>query len=38
VAGLWWLQSEIDWIENHTIDVYRGSTGGPLRASVPLGK
>lgn len=32
------LNSEIDWIEAHTIDVYRGESGGPLRGSVPLGK
>jgi hypothetical protein len=33
------LGSEIDWIESHTLDVYRGGTGGgPLRESVPLGR
>jgi len=32
------LGSEIEWIENHTVDVYRGSSGGPLRESVPMGK
>jgi hypothetical protein len=32
------LNSEIDWIENHTLDVYRGQSGGPLRESVPLGR
>src|SRR6185436_18193648 len=30
------LNSEIDWIESHTLDVYRGNSGGPLRESVPL--
>ena len=32
------LDSEIDWIESHAIDVYRGAEGGPLRESVPLGR
>jgi hypothetical protein len=32
------LGSEIEWIESHTLDVYRGTTGGPLRQSVPIGK
>jgi len=30
------LNSEIDWIEDHTLDVYRGTEGGSLRQSVPL--
>jgi len=30
------LGSEIDWIEYHTLDVYRGSQSGPLQQSVPL--
>jgi hypothetical protein len=32
------LSSEIDWIESHTFDVYRGTGGGPLQESVPLGR
>jgi len=32
------LGSEIDWIENHAINVYRGTSGGPLRESVPMGR
>jgi hypothetical protein len=32
------LSSEIDWIEDHTLDVYRGTSGGPLRQSVPMGR
>ena len=32
------LGSEIEWIENHTVDVYRGTSGGPLRESVPIGR
>jgi hypothetical protein len=32
------LGSEIDWIEGHTLDVYRGTSGGPLRESVPMGR
>lgn len=31
------LNSEIDWIENHTVDVYRGADG-PLRESMPMGR
>ena len=33
------LCSEIDWIENHTLDVNRGKgTNGPLEQSVPMGR
>jgi len=32
------LASEIDWIEDHALDVYRGSSGGPVRESIPLGR
>ena len=32
------LDSEVDWIENHTLDVYHGQSGGPLRESIPLGR
>jgi len=32
------LGSEIDWIEDHALDVYRGTTGGPLRESIPMGR
>ena len=32
------LGSEIDWIEGHTLNVYRGTSGGPLRESVPMGR
>ena len=32
------LNSEVDWIESHTLDVYRGSDGGPLRQSIPMGR
>src|SRR5436853_27601 len=33
------LCSEIDWIENHTLDVNRGTgTSGPLQQSVPMGR
>jgi len=32
------LGSEIDWIENHALNVYRGTSGGPLRESVPMGR
>ncbi len=30
------LNAEVDWIENHTLDVYRGTGGGPLEQSVPV--
>jgi hypothetical protein len=30
------LNAEIDWIEAHTLDVYRGTGGGPLEHSVPM--
>ena len=29
------LNTEIDWIEDHALDVYRGTSGGPLERSVP---
>ncbi len=29
------LNVEIDWIEDHAINVYRGSSGGPLEHSIP---
>jgi hypothetical protein len=29
------LGSEIDWIESHTLDVYRGTSSGPLDRSIP---
>jgi hypothetical protein len=32
------LSSEIDWIESHTLDVYRGDRSGPLEQSVPIGR
>ena len=32
------LGSEIDWIEAHALDVYRGVGGGPLEQSVPIGR
>jgi len=31
------LGSELDWIENHTLDVYRGGQSGPLQQSFPIG-
>ena len=30
------LDAEIDWIEAHALDVYRGDGGGGLERSVPL--
>jgi hypothetical protein len=32
------LNDEVDWIERHAIDVYRGNTGGNLERSIDLGK
>jgi hypothetical protein len=32
------LDDEIDWIERHAIDVYRGNPGDPLERSIDLGK
>jgi hypothetical protein len=33
------LDAEIDWIENHSLNVYRGnSSGAPLGQSVPFGR
>jgi len=32
------LGSEIDWIEDHTLDVYRGTMTGPLHESIPVGR
>jgi hypothetical protein len=29
------LNAEIDWIEDHALNVYRGSGGGPLERSIP---
>jgi hypothetical protein len=31
------LNAEIDWIEEHVINVYRGTGTGPLEHSVPIG-
>ena len=31
------LGSELDWIEAHVLDVYRGNAGGPLEQSIPMG-
>ena len=30
------LGSELDWIEGHTLDVYRGGQSGPLQQSFPI--
>jgi len=30
------LNAEVDWIESHTLDVYRGTGAGPLEQSVPM--
>lgn len=35
VAAATALNTEIDWIEDHALDVYRGTTGGPLERSIP---
>ena len=35
VAAATALNTEIDWIEDHALDVYRGTTGGPLEHSIP---
>jgi hypothetical protein len=32
------LDAEVNWIESHTVDVYRGDGTGPLERSVPLGR
>jgi hypothetical protein len=32
------LDAEIDWIEAHTVNVYRGTGSGPLERSVPVGR
>jgi len=37
VAAAVAVGSEVDWIEAHAIDVYRGVGGGPLEQSVPIG-
>ncbi len=29
------LNGEIDWIEDHALNVYRGNSGGPLERSIP---
>jgi len=29
------LDAEIDWIEAHALDIYRGDGGGTLERSVP---
>ena len=31
------LDAEVDWIESHATNVYRGTGDGPLERSVPLG-
>jgi hypothetical protein len=36
-AGALALDSEITWIEDHTLDVYRGKSGGGLEQSIPIG-
>src|SRR6184192_3118588 len=37
VAAAIAVGSEVDWIEAHAIDVYRGVGGGPLEQSIPMG-
>jgi len=32
------LDAEIDWIEDHAVNVYRGGGGGHLGQSIPIGK
>jgi hypothetical protein len=32
------LDGEVEWIESHAIDVYRGDDGGRLEGSFPLGR
>ncbi|HJQ83934.1 MAG TPA: hypothetical protein VKA21_07660, partial [Candidatus Binatia bacterium] len=34
-AGVVALDAEIDWLEDHVLDVYRGNSGGPLERSIP---
>jgi hypothetical protein len=38
VAAAAALDAEIDWIENHAVNVYRGGGTGSLEQSIPLGK
>ncbi len=39
VAAAVALSNEIDWIQDHTVDVYRSSPDvGPLQQSIPLGR
>ena len=35
VAAATALNTEIDWIEDHALNVYRGTSGGPLERSIP---
>ena len=35
VAAATALNGEIDWIEDHALNVYRGNSGGPLERSIP---
>jgi hypothetical protein len=36
VAAAAALEAEIDWIEDHALNVYRGNSGGHLEQSIPL--
>jgi hypothetical protein len=38
VAAAAALDAEIDWIEDHAVNVYRGSGGGQLEQSIPIGR
>ncbi len=38
VAAAAALDAEIDWIEDHAVNVYRGGGTGPLDQSIPIGK
>src|SRR5262245_20782926 len=38
VAAAASLDAEIDWIEDHAVNVYRGSGAGHLGESIPIGK
>jgi hypothetical protein len=38
VAAAAALDAEIDWIEDHAVNVYRGSGAGNLEQSIPLGR
>jgi hypothetical protein len=35
VAAAAALDAEVDWIEDHALNVYRGTNGGPLERSIP---